>query len=50
MIRVFTLDVLISCIVAAFVIGVVFGIFLICCFIVGRDSEGKHDEPDTKRK
>ena len=50
MIRVFTLDVLISCIIAAFILGGLIGFTIMWCLIAGKDSEGEHDEPDTKRK
>lgn len=48
MIRVFTLDVLISCIIAAFIIGGLIGIFLMCCFILGKQSDGEYDIKEQK--
>lgn len=50
MIRVFTLEVLLFFTITAFVIGGLVGFTIMCCLIVGRDSEGEHDEPNTKRK
>ena len=51
MIRVFTLDVLISCIITAFIIGGLIGFFIMCCFIAGRDSDADDQRRnDLERK
>lgn len=50
MIRVFTLEVLLFFTITAFIIGGLVGFTIMWCLIAGKDSEGEHDEPDTKRK
>lgn len=50
MIKVFTLEVLLFFTITAFIIGGLIGFTIMCCFIAGRDNEGEHDEPYTKRK
>lgn len=43
MIRVFTLEVLLFFTITAFIIGGLIGIFLMCCFILGKQSDGEYD-------
>ncbi len=43
MIRVFTLEVLLFFTITAFIIGGLIGIFLMCCFIIGKQSDGEYD-------
>lgn len=43
MIRVFTLEVLLFFTITAFIIGGLVGIFLMCCFILGKQSDGEYD-------
>ena len=49
MIRVFTLEVLLFFTITAFILGGLIGFFIMCCLIVGKDSD-RDDTHDEKRR
>lgn len=50
MLKYVSIEVFIVFFVIGIILGGLFGIFLMCCLIAGRDSEGEQDESDTKRE